>query len=243
MVSQLERDLSEVKASFDEQRSTWQVVERELKDSLEESEGTRLSLMQQLEQTGRELAKYTGWLGESQQVSSELRQCRAELSSLQKSLVDVQRKKEGLEQSLVVCQQERQSQTIELGRVRRQLEQATSQLSTLEGQAKSKLGLQEELSHKLESAKAELEGARSQLAACRAEVSGAEAKVRQVERESEEALESLQQELSKRTQQVGMVCEGWRWSLGKGSRYGEGWRWSLGEGSRYMYFLFCSLMS
>ena len=202
MVSQLERELSEAKASFDERQCTWLAVERELKDSMEESEATRQTLLQQLEQTSRELARCTGWLGESQQVGSELRQCKAELSGLQKSLVDVQRRKEGLEQSLVACQQEKQSQALELSRMRRQWEQATSQLSALEGQSKSKLGLQDELSRKLESVKAELEGTRAQLSSCRSEAIGAEARVKQVEKESEEALEKLQQELSKRTQQV-----------------------------------------
>lgn len=187
-------------------------MEKELKTSLEESEATRHSLLHQLEHTSTELARTSEWLGESQQVGSELRQCKAELAGLQKSLLDVQRKKEGLEQSLVTCQQEKQSQATDLSRLRRQLEQATGQLGAMESQVRTKMSLHEELSRKLEEARAELDGTRTELervraelAASRSEVSAAEGRAKVVERELQEALEKLQLDLSKRTQQVWCV--------------------------------------
>eukprot|EP00731_Ephydatia_muelleri_P024827 Em0016g1098a len=155
--------------------------EKELKTSLEESEATRHSLLHQLEHTSTELARTKEPVGCAEEEGG----ARAITGHMPAG---------------------KQSQATDLSRLRRQLEQATGQLGAMESQVRTKMSLHEELSRKLEEARAELDGTRTELERVRAElaasseVSAAEGRAK-VWKRIAGGSGKLQLDLSKRTQQ------------------------------------------
>lgn len=191
----LQQELARIKAELQQGHASWQERKSELKERLLQSEAAREALLKRLAEASQKLTLHSAQLGGKREVLGELERCRKEVRRLEgvvsaeiaergKIEVEVQRwrrEKEKLERR---CQDE--AMRHEASEKRWQDERRAKEACEVEGEE-----LRKEVGHLSE----ELLLSQHQL---QGEMEGKMEK----ERNTEESLAHLQQELAKRAQQV-----------------------------------------
>jgi chromosome segregation ATPase len=205
LATRLQREISELRGDWQREAASWREREAELKQNLHHGDVLRHSLSQQVERSNMELNSLSGRLSEQQRAAREMKKSQNDLEMLRRHTIEVESEKEHIEAKFGSLKEEKQKLLVDLGQEKTRNAKLAGKLKQLERQLGGEVGRREEGEGRATQMKEELERVRRDLEKERERIAEVEIQAREKESTVEDTLGHMQQELSKRAQQVGRI--------------------------------------
>ena len=190
--SYLQQDLERVRAELHQDHTSWQETRRALK----ESEVTREELVAQLSRANRKLTHHSAQLGSKREAMGELDRCRAEVQRLEGMVRGEITERGRMETEVRKWKREKE-------RMERRCEEERLREEKAEQRLKEERHAKEACEKEGEELRKEVGRLSKELRACQHQLQGELEGKGETEQNMEDTLTHLQQELTKRAQQVG----------------------------------------
>lgn len=190
--SHLQQDLERVREELCQDHASWQEARRALK----ESEVAREGLASQLSRANRKLTQHSAQLGNKREAMGELDRCRAEVQKLEGVVRGEIAERGRMEAEVRKWRHEKE-------RMGRRCEEEGLKQEEAEQRLKEERGAKEACEQEGEELRKEVGRLSKELRACQHQLQGELEGKGETEKNMEDTLTHLQQELTKRAQQVG----------------------------------------
>lgn len=202
LATQLQRELTDTRAELQRGQSSWRQVEAEIRQSLEHSETLRQSLLRQVEHSNKELRNYSQKVSEQQEKLVKLSKYQSEVERLQSVVMTLEERCKEYEGDERAGREERQRLLVEMGQMKSRTEDLKCKLEASELKHHVELELREEGDRELVVLRSQVKQLKAELESHQSKMAEGEERAGQREKEVEDTIAHMQQELAKRTQQV-----------------------------------------
>lgn len=191
----LQQELASVRVEFQQGHASWQEVKQDLKERLVQSEAAREALLKQLAEASRKLTLHSAQLGGKREALGELERCRKEVRRLE-GVVSAELAERGRMEG------EMQRWKREKAKLERKLQEEALRHKVLEKRWQEERSAKEACEAEGEELRKEVGRLSEELRLSQQQLQGEVEGKADSERNMEESLARLQQELAKRAQQV-----------------------------------------
>ena len=195
----LQQELESMKAEFQRGHTSWESAKKQLNNKLSQSEVDREALLVQLTETSRKLSLSTAKMKEQEEMQAELERHGLEIQRLKGA---VKRECSNRERT----EMEKEMWEMEAGKMEGRYKEVQAQQQQMEKRWKEEIERKEACEQEGEELREEVARLSKELRACQHQLQGEIEHRTEKERNEQDSLLHLQQELAKRAQQVCMYC-------------------------------------